>query len=119
MSATFQDEGTFQVGYIELQELPALNQSSVNADKDLGRSEPGVLNGFGNQSGVEGSARPGVDYPLSLDQTHVGMVNAVQALQGFLSPFRSKPSYHAVDFDGGLHNLGGSGRSNKNANQSK
>jgi hypothetical protein len=33
------------------------------------------------------------------------MINAIQALQGFLRPFGSKPSYHAVDFDGGFLNL--------------
>jgi hypothetical protein len=32
-------------------------------------------------------------------QIYISMINAIQALQGFLRPFRSKASYHAVDLD--------------------
>lgn len=64
-----------------------------------------VVDRFGNQDRIEGFSRLWVNYRLTLHQIDISMTNAIQAFQGLFSPFRSKPSYHAVDLDRGLNNL--------------
>jgi len=39
------------------------------------------------------------------------MINAIQALESLLGSTGSQPSYHAIDFDRGVYELGGSRRS--------
>lgn len=100
-----QSECVVQSGYINLQGALALGQGATRFYKNLGCRKPCVLDRFGDFGRVKGFSGLGENLRLALHQIYISMINAIQALQGFLRPFRSKASYHAVDFDCGFFDL--------------
>ncbi len=77
---------------------------------DFGGGEPGILDRLGNLRRIKGLVLFGENDALAFHQADFGMINAIQALQGLLGPFGSKPSYHAADLDRRLLDLRGSRR---------
>lgn len=90
---------------IQLQEFFPLQQNAVSRDGHFRRGKACFFDGFGNQNRVEGFPGFWKNLRLTLYQIHFRAINAIQALQGFLSPIRSKTSYHSVDLDSCFLNL--------------
>ena len=119
LRSTGQHKRVMEPRNIQLGEFLPLDQSPISRHNDLCRRKARVLDRFGNQDGIERFPWFGNHLGLPLHQIHVGMINAIQALQGLLGPFGSKASDHAVDFDGHLHHLGRYRHGGKKAYQYK
>jgi hypothetical protein len=103
--ASRKNEGMIETRHIQFQGSVLDGKRSIHDGVNLRRRESRVLNRLRNQNGIEGFSRLWVNCPLALHQIHISMTNAIQAFQGLFGPFRSKPSDHAVDSDGGANHL--------------
>ncbi len=119
LRSAFHHKRMLQPGHIQLEKFSPLDQSPISSHYDLGRCEARIFNRFGYQDRVEGFPWLGEHFGFTLHQTHISMINAIQASQGLLRPFGSKPSDHAVDFDRCLHYLSRHGRGGKKADKDK
>jgi hypothetical protein len=107
-----------QARHIQLEGSVPCGERAIGDDGDLRGGEAGTVYGLGDQGRVEGFPGLRENCSLTLHQIYIRMTNAVQAFEGLLGPFRSKPSNHAVDFDRGLLHLREGWRGGKQASQS-
>jgi len=90
----------------QFEEFVAFEKSPVNAQKDLGCREACFLNDFGNTNGIERLPLLRKHFGCSLHQIYAGMINAIQAFEGLSGPSGSQTSYHAVNLDRRVDDLG-------------
>jgi hypothetical protein len=105
LSSSVQSKWVLQSWNVEFQQSLTLGQCPVRFHEDLGCRKSSVIDGLRNLRRIKRLSGLRENLCLTFHQIYIGMINAIQALQGFLRPFRSKASYHAVDFYGGLVHL--------------
>lgn len=112
-------ERMLQTRYIQLQRSISRSKCATHNNLDFRRRKTCIVDRFGNQNGIEGFSSLRVNRRLTFYQIDISMTNAIQAFEGLLGPFRSKPSYHAVDLDGSTYDLRWGGRSHQKTKQPK
>ncbi len=60
------NEGLLEARNLQLKRLPSADQGAVHSCNHLRRRKPRILDGFGNESGVEGFTGLGKNFSLSL-----------------------------------------------------
>ena len=96
----------FKPWNFQFEEFLALDESPVDAQEDLGCGEACFLNDSGNTNGIERFPLLRKHLGCPLHQTYAGMINAIQAFEGLSGPSGSQTSYHAVNLDRSVDDLG-------------